>query len=153
MNRTYKFKEKVTRGKPLVDTVSYLLTTFCKFSVCREKVTGTRSVIDGAALRADLFVSPNSLWRNGLFIECKSQNTSGSVHQKLPKLILDVEQGCYPAPLLIVLSGDYFNKSDVCQHTFEWMKSKVDGRNLVAVFNLQDFMTWCERHQGSPHVI
>ena len=74
---------------------------------------------------------------NGLIIECKWQQSSGSVDEKLPYLNLNI-QHCYPAPAVVLIDGRGMKAGAI-----DWLTEQVAlNSNLLAVHNLTSFMIW-----------
>ena len=69
----------------------------------RQQVVGIS--IYGSALRADLLLAPMPQWPAGLVIESKWQDTLGTADEKLAFLALNILEGRYPAPVVIVVHG------------------------------------------------
>lgn len=75
---------------------------------------------------------------NCLIIECKWQQAGGSVDEKYPYFILNV-QTKHPHKTLVLLDGGgYKPKAEL------WMKKQV-GNNLLNVFNMGEFQKWVNK--------
>jgi hypothetical protein len=86
-------------------------------------------------VKVDFLVYGIPEFDDGLIIECKWQSTSGSVDEKFPYLVLNIQK-CYPMPAIIVLSGGGYRPG-----AEKWLKSQVGG-NLHAVLNIDEFLAW-----------
>lgn len=95
--------------------------------------------IYGTPLRVDFYLPAAPRHPDGLIIEVKWQDSSGSAEEKLPYLWMNIEHH-FPCPAVVVIDGPGFRPGAV-----EWMRSRVGG-NLAAVYNLQEFVSWCNRN-------
>ena len=69
---------------------------------------------------------------SGLIIECKWQESGGSVDEKFPYLNMNI-QNSYPAPTIVVIGGEGMKEGAI-----NWLKQQVnDNHNLLAVHNLR----------------
>ena len=96
--------------------------------------------IYGRALVVDLYVCGLSNYPNGLAIESKWQELSGSIDEKFPYLVANIRT-CYPCPAIVVFGG-----SGARPDALRWLKQQVDGMQLIAVLSLEEFITWCNRN-------
>lgn len=72
-----------------------------------------------------------------LIIECKWQQSSGSVEEKLPYVNLNI-QNCYPAPTIVLIDGGGMRAGAI-----NWLtKQAVLNPNLLAVHTLTSFIVW-----------
>jgi len=74
-------------------------------------------------------------WNDCLVIESKWQESGGSVDEKYPFLILNIQMR-YPHKTILVIDGGGYK-----QGALEWIKGQV-GNNLLAVMNMQEFNKW-----------
>lgn len=73
-----------------------------------------------------------------LIIESKWQQIGGSVDEKYPYLIINI-QTRYPHRTVLVLDGGGYKKG-----AEEWIRSEV-GNNLIAVYSMAEFQTWVNK--------
>ena len=92
-----------------------------------------RNIYDSAR-RCDFLLIHPQKWPWGLVIEAKWQQSSGSVDEKYPFLVLNIRQSHFKTILL--LDGGGYRAGAEC-----WLRSQVDG-NLLHVFNMSQFQTW-----------
>ena len=70
-----------------------------------------------------------------LVIESKWQQSSGSVDEKFPYLVLNIREQ-YPCSTIIVLDGGGYKKG-----AEEWLRKQQDEK-LIHVFNMMEFQRW-----------
>lgn len=123
-------------GRSAEDVISAILTQHaCFFS--RQEPIGKG--IYKTDLFADFFIRGHARFPNGLIIESKRQDASGSVDEKLPYLVANIRE-CYPCSTIIVLCGGGFRTG-----AEQWLKRQIGG-SLLLVFHLEEFLTWCNRN-------
>lgn len=94
----------------------------------------------GGDLKIDLYVCGLATFPNGLAVESKWQESSGTADEKLTYLVANIK-ACYPCPAIIVAGGGGARPSAI-----RWLKEQVDGTSLIAVLNIEEFMKWCSRN-------
>ncbi|WP_088239496.1 PD-(D/E)XK nuclease superfamily protein [Calothrix rhizosoleniae] len=93
------------------------------------------------ALNVDFYIVGIPKFTSGLIIECKYQESGGSVDEKFPYLNLNI-QHCYPAPTIVVMGG-----TGMRQGALDWLKNQVEcNHNLVAVNSLDRFIAWANKN-------
>jgi hypothetical protein len=93
--------------------------------------------IYGAKGRVDIYIPLRTVFPKGLIIESKWQGKSGTTDEKFPYLWLNIME-CYPSPTIVVTSG-----TGARQCAIDWLKGKVDGEKLVAVYtSLDGIIAW-----------
>jgi len=92
--------------------------------------------IYGTNLISDFMLYHPEKWPDQLVIECKWQQSSGSVDEKYPYNVLNIRE-IYPCPAIILLDGEGYKTGAA-----EWLRRQVDGQKLLAVFNMMQFQTW-----------
>jgi hypothetical protein len=70
-----------------------------------------------------------------MIIESKWQESSGSVDEKFPYLVLNIRER-YPCATIVVLDGGGFKKG--AEH---WLRKQTDDK-LIHVFNMMEFQKW-----------
>jgi hypothetical protein len=89
----------------------------------------------------DFYIVGLPLMASGLIIECKWQESSGSVDEKFPYLNLNIQHS-YPAPTIVVIGGEGMREGAI-----DWLKQRVtDNQNLLAVYSLDRFIAWANKH-------
>lgn len=94
--------------------------------------------IYGHPVRIDFFIENVEGYPNGLAIECKWQDVSGSIDEKFPYLVLNIKEK-FPCPAVIMIDG-----SGQRYGSLEWIRSQVDAK-LIAVFTISEFLSWVLR--------
>lgn len=93
------------------------------------------------ALNVDFYIVGIPRFTSGLIIECKYQESGGSVDEKFPYLNLNI-QHCYPAPAIVVMGG-----TGMRQGALDWLKNQVEcNHNLIAVHSLDRFIAWANKN-------
>jgi hypothetical protein len=75
-------------------------------------------------------------WPLKLVIESKWQQGPGSVDEKYPYLVLNI-QSHYTSPTILVLGGGGYKKG-----AEKWLRSQAGKGNLLHVFSMEQFATW-----------
>ena len=75
-------------------------------------------------------------WPKNLIIESKWQQSGGSVDEKYPYLVLNIQMK-YNCPTILVLAGGGYKKG-----AEKWIRDQVGHGNLLAVFNMPEFARW-----------
>ena len=73
--------------------------------------------------------------KKSLVIECKWQQSSGSVDEKYPYLVRNIKEKS-PHPCLVLLDGDGYKPA-----AKEWLESQVD-KKLIGVLSMSEFVKW-----------
>ena len=78
-------------------------------------------------------------WPECLIIEAKWQQVGGSVDEKYPYLVMNIQyQYCYRT-ILLLDGGGYKRGAE------QWIRSQAGNRNLMHVFNMAEFHTWANQ--------
>ncbi len=92
--------------------------------------------IYGTKLISDFMLYHPEKWPDKLVIECKWQQSSGSVDEKYPYNVLNIRE-IYPCPAIILLDGEGYKVGAA-----NWLRRQVDGKKLLAVFTMMQFQAW-----------
>lgn len=92
--------------------------------------------IYGTKLISDFMLYHPEKHPDKLIIECKWQQSSGSVDEKYPYNVLNIQQ-MYPCPAIILLDGEGYKTGAA-----EWLRKQVDGKKLLAVLSMVQFQIW-----------
>lgn len=88
-------------------------------------------------LYVDFYIINSDKHPSGLIIECKWQESGGSVDEKFPYLNLNIQHS-YPAKTIVVMGGEGMRKG-----ALDWFKQQAGyNQNLLAVFSLDRFIAW-----------
>jgi hypothetical protein len=103
--------------------------------------------IYGHPIRIDFLILNIPEFKNGLAIECKWQDVGGSVDEKFPYLVLNIQER-FPCPVIIVIDGGGQKEGSI-----QWLKCQVDGKKLMKVLNLSEFISYVNRDLPKPGAI
>lgn len=95
--------------------------------------------IYGTNLRADIYVEGVPGYPDGLIVECKWQDVSGSAEEKLPYLVLNIKEH-YPAPTIVAVAGDGMREGALA-----WLKAQEGGRLTQVFVTADELMSWVFR--------
>lgn len=82
-------------------------------------------------------------------IECKWQQTSGSVDEKLPYLYLNTIEAMPEDQIMIIIDGAGWKKGAV-----DWLReavnkkkytTQINGNKKIEVFDIKEFLTWANK--------
>ena len=104
-------------------------------SYTRRAHIGT--TIYGTPLRCGFLVVHPQKWRQGLVIEAKWQQVSGTVDEKFPYLVHNVYASEYDT-ILVIDGGGYRPGA------LEWLRY-MQRDNLLHIFHMVDFQSWVNR--------
>jgi hypothetical protein len=90
-------------------------------------------------LYVDFYLESVPPFPNGLIIESKWQEVSGSAEEKIVYLVENIRH-CYPCPVIIIADGNGFRPG-----ALHWLRSQAGQGRLFAVFSLVEFLSWCNR--------
>ncbi len=85
-------------------------------------------------IRADFVVEGIEGYPDGLAIECKWQDNSGSASEKIVYTVFNIKR-CYPIPAILLCSGGELDKA------LAWAKTEVEGK-LVAALGTDELTSW-----------
>lgn len=96
-----------------------------------------RSIYD-SPLMTDFWLDGVPSFPNGLALEVKWQQSTGSVDEKFPYLVLNIKT-CYPCPAIIIADGGGQRPG-----ALQWLRGQTDP-SLLAVLSLSEFVAWANR--------
>ncbi|MBD2344985.1 PD-(D/E)XK nuclease superfamily protein [Anabaena subtropica] len=92
------------------------------------------------SLKVDFYVVGLPVNPPELIIECKWQESGGSVDEKFPYLNLNIQE-YYPAPTIVVIGGEGMREGAI-----KWLRQQVNfNHNLLAVHTLDRFIAWANK--------
>lgn len=84
--------------------------------------------------KCDFLILNKEKWPDGLIIECKWQQSNGSVDEKYPFTVFNIIK--IGVPTIILLDGKGYKKAAKV-----WLKSMVHpDKALIGVYDMQEFM-------------
>jgi hypothetical protein len=92
--------------------------------------------IYGQDIETDFYLRNVNEFPIGLCLESKWQDSPGSVDEKFPYLVENIKKR-YPCPAIIIQGGYGARDGAV-----EWLYNQVDEVKLIAVMDLQEFLSW-----------
>jgi len=92
-----------------------------------DTIYGTKWKVD--------FLLLDVISNNYLIIECKWQQSPGSVDEKYPYLVANIKSQS-PYPGIILLDGDGYKPN-----AKKWLKTQLDEK-LIGVFSMSEFFIW-----------
>ena len=95
--------------------------------------------IYGNNLFCDFILYHPDKHKTGLIIEAKWQQSRGSVDEKYPYLILNINMK-YPYDTVLLLDGGGYTKG-----AEKWIRGQV-GNKLKKVFNMSEFQIWANKN-------
>lgn len=95
--------------------------------------------IYGTEQYCDFIAYHPTRWPDNLIIEAKWQQGGGSVDEKYPYLILNINMQ-YKSPTILILDGGGYKKG-----AERWIRSQVGNGNLRYVFNMREFAAWANK--------
>jgi len=103
----------------------------------RQVTIGT--TIYGTELRVDFVLLNLREFPAGLIVESKWQDVGGSVDEKFPYVLENIRHQ-YPLPAVVIVHGGGCRDGAV-----RWLRERVDGTHLIAVYGLEEFISWANR--------
>jgi hypothetical protein len=91
--------------------------------------------IFGTPIYTDFYLPSAPGFPEGLCIESKWQQTGGSVDEKLPYLVANIQER-FPLPVIVVLHGGGYRPGAEA-----WLRRQVGG-NLAGVYGLEGLLKW-----------
>jgi hypothetical protein len=91
-------------------------------------------------LYCDFIIYNPDKYPDKLVIESKWQESSGSVDEKFPYLVLNIKEK-YPSATIVVLDGGGYKKG-----AEKWLRAQKDAK-LVHVFNMMEFQKWANSQE------
>jgi hypothetical protein len=99
---------------------------YSKQPYCGQSIYGTDR-------RCDFLVMNKEKFPDSLIIECKWQESAGSVDEKYPFVMLNITK--IGVPTIVLIDGDGYKKQ-----AFDWLKSQVaPERALIGVYTMKEF--------------
>lgn len=88
-------------------------------------------------IRADFVVDGIYEYPDGLAVECKWQDSSGSASEKIAYTVLNIQR-CYPIPAILLCSGAELDQA------LAWAKEETNEQ-LIAAMGTDEFIAWASR--------
>lgn len=121
------------------DTEDILAAVLRVSGIAFERQVTIGTTIYGTELRVDFVLLNLRDFPDGLIVESKWQDVGGSVDEKFPYLVENIRHQ-YPLPAVVIVHGGGCRDGAV-----RWLRSRCDGQRLIAVYGLEDFISWANR--------
>lgn len=108
-----------------------------KQAIYSKQVYVGESIYD-TPLRSDFYIYHPDKWKDGLIIECKWQQSGGSVDEKYPFLVLNIKEK-FPAKTIVVLDGNGYKPG-----AKQWLERQKDSK-LLHVLSMTEFLVLCNQ--------
>jgi len=129
-------KHSNSNGKMAEDAIGAVLS----FARCRfERQARAGRTIYGTDWFVDFLVTNFAEFSRGLIIESKWQDRHGTIDEKFPYLLSNIQ--CNELPAIIILSGGGCRRGGI-----DWLRARCSPDRLVSVFSLEEFMSWLRRN-------
>jgi hypothetical protein len=92
--------------------------------------------IYGTRLHADFVIRNLADFPQGLALESKWQTSNGTSDEKFPYVVENIRRA-YPIPAIVLVCGGGCRPG-----ARDWLRSRCDGQQLVAVYSLEEFIAW-----------
>ena len=126
------------QGYTYIDRNRFVPTRFLEQPIFTQKFHIGSSIYDTPQY-CDFIVYHPQKWPNNLVIESKWQEVGGSVDEKYPYLVLNIQMK-YTTPTILLLDGGGYKKG-----AEQWIRSQSGHGNLLLVFNMQQFTAWVNK--------
>jgi hypothetical protein len=136
-NRLEKFVEQALQDAGYIEFLGHKLQVFDN----RKTIGGKQylkqlrvgETIYSTSRKCDFFIVNRDKFENDLIIECKWQQSGGSVDEKYPFLLHNIVKTGIPT--VILLDGGGFKRA-----AMKWLKDQVGGNSaLKGVWNMSEF--------------
>ncbi len=85
--------------------------------------------------KCDFLILNREKFKDGLIVECKWQQSSGSVDEKYPFAVFNIFK--IGVPTIILVDGDGYKPA-----ALKWLKGQADPRRaLIGVYTMSEFQT------------
>jgi hypothetical protein len=94
--------------------------------------------IYGTPLQGNFVIYHPKKWPDYLLIESKWQKSTGTVDEKFPYFILNIQLNDSFKTIVLLDGGGYRKKAE------DWMRRQV-GKNLLNIFSMVEFKKWASK--------
>jgi hypothetical protein len=143
-NALEKFVEDILTRNSYTEFINYKKQVFAM----RKSIGGKQYAkqlwcgesIYGSLRKCDFLVMNQEKFPDGLIIECKWQESAGSVDEKYPFVMLNIKK--LGVPTIVLIDGDGYKKQ-----AFDWLKSQVSPEQaLIGVYTMREFQKLVNRN-------
>lgn len=125
------------KGYALIDRKKFEAARYLEQPIYAKQFYIGRSIYD-TAMYCDAILYHPELHPKSLAIECKWQQSAGSVDEKFPFLVLNIKTR-EPYPTIVLLDGGGYKKQ-----AETWLRAQTDDK-LIHVFSMVEFQTWANK--------
>lgn len=138
-NRLENFIEHTLNelGYRFIEKTKFTPAIYLEQPIYSKQVYIGRSIYD-TNVYCDFILYHPKKHKKCLIIESKWQQSKGSVDEKYPYLILNIQHK-YPNETILVIDGGGYK-----ENALKWLRSQV-GNNLKGVFNMSEFQIWANK--------
>jgi site-specific DNA-adenine methylase len=138
-NRLQNFVEHtlVEKGYTFIDKKKFIPATYLEQPIYSKQFFLGQSIY-GTNSYCDFILYHPEKYKDCLVVECKWQQSGGSVDEKYPYLIMNIQMK-YPHKAILLLDGGGYKKTAKA-----WIKSQI-GNNLINVFDMTEFQKWANQ--------
>ncbi len=138
-NRLEKFIEHTLNelGYKFVDKKKFEPAIYLEQPIYSKQFYVGKSIYE-TSMYCDFILYHPTKHKDCLIIESKWQQSKGSVDEKYPYLILNIQHK-HPNKTILVIDGGGYK-----ENALKWLHSQV-GNNLLGVFNMSEFQIWANK--------
>ena len=127
----------IEKGYQFIPKEKFVAAAYLEQPIYTKQFHVGKSIYE-TPMYCDFILYHPTKWKECLIIESKWQQSGGSVDEKYPYLILNVQQR-YPHKTVILLDGGGYKRNAEV-----WMRNQT-GNNLLNVFNMSEFQIWANK--------
>ena len=127
----------IRKGYEFVEKKKFAIALYLEQKIyTRQLIVG--DTIYGTKWKADFTLHRPDKEPINLIIECKWQQTGGSVDEKYPYIVHNIKEKS-PYPAIILLDGEGYKPQ-----AKSWLKAQIDEK-LIGIFNMGEFLKWTNK--------
>lgn len=131
----FVYNKLLEKGYKYIDRKHFNPARFMEQPIFTDQFGLCKGIYD-TDIKCDFILYHPNKHKNCLVIECKWQESGGSVDEKFPYLVHNIKER-YPYATIIVLDGNGYKKQAEI-----WLKRQEDPKKLIHVFNMSEFQKW-----------
>lgn len=127
----------VNKGYKFVFRTKFKATTYLEQPIYAKQFVVSKTIYQ-TKLQCDFIIYHPEKHPESLVIECKWQQSGGTVDEKYPYLVLNIKTKSPYKTVLLLDGGGYRKNAE------KWLREQTD-RKLLHVFNMMEFQTWSNK--------